>query len=223
MGMNSGVHDAFNLADKLLGDFARRGGRRRARPLRAPAAPRRPAAHPGETIRNKRVLAEKDPAVRKKNHDELRRTAEDPKLARALPLAHVTDREPARSGADCMSYPASIARLRIGGGAWRCSRYCSSARLRVERRAGGMAGTADAFCGAVHRGQQFRHRRPPSRAEARRTARQQFVVENRVGASGNMGTEAVARAEPDGYTIGLANTSTHAVAASLCANSATIR
>jgi tripartite-type tricarboxylate transporter receptor subunit TctC len=47
---------------------------------------------------------------------------------------------------------------------------------------------------------------------------QQFVVENRVGASGNVGSEAVARADPDGYTIGLANTSTHAVAASLSAN-----
>ena len=30
--------------------------------------------------------AEKDPAVRRKNHDELRRTAEDPKLARAFLL-----------------------------------------------------------------------------------------------------------------------------------------
>ena len=45
--------------------------------------------------------------------------------------------------------------------------------------------------------------------------KQQFVIDNRVGASGNMGTEAVARAEPDGYTVGLANTSTHAVTASL--------
>jgi tripartite-type tricarboxylate transporter receptor subunit TctC len=45
--------------------------------------------------------------------------------------------------------------------------------------------------------------------------RQRLFVENRVGASGNLGSEAVARAEPDGYTIGLANTSTHAVAASL--------
>ena len=44
---------------------------------------------------------------------------------------------------------------------------------------------------------------------------QSIVVENRVGASGNLGSEAVARAEPDGYTIGLANTSTHAVAPSL--------
>ena len=32
---------------------------------------------------------------------------------------------------------------------------------------------------------------------------------------GNMGTEAAARAEPDGYTIGLANASTHAVTASV--------
>jgi tripartite-type tricarboxylate transporter receptor subunit TctC len=44
---------------------------------------------------------------------------------------------------------------------------------------------------------------------------QHFVIENRVGAGGGIGTEQVARAEPDGYTVGLANTSTHAVAASL--------
>jgi tripartite-type tricarboxylate transporter receptor subunit TctC len=41
---------------------------------------------------------------------------------------------------------------------------------------------------------------------------QQFVIENRVGASGNLGTEAVARAAPDGYTIGLATTTTLALA-----------
>lgn len=44
---------------------------------------------------------------------------------------------------------------------------------------------------------------------------QQLFVENRVGASGNLGSEAVARAEHDGYTMGLANTSTHSVAPSL--------
>jgi tripartite-type tricarboxylate transporter receptor subunit TctC len=49
---------------------------------------------------------------------------------------------------------------------------------------------------------------------------QSIIIENRVGASGNLGTEGIARAEPDGYTIGLANTSTHAVAPSL---SATLR
>jgi len=32
---------------------------------------------------------------------------------------------------------------------------------------------------------------------------QTFVVENKPGASGNLGTDAVAKAEPDGYTVGL--------------------
>jgi tripartite-type tricarboxylate transporter receptor subunit TctC len=44
---------------------------------------------------------------------------------------------------------------------------------------------------------------------------QQIVVENRVGGSTIIGTDAIAKSAPDGYTIGLANTTTHAVTAAL--------
>src|ERR1700728_1161545 len=47
---------------------------------------------------------------------------------------------------------------------------------------------------------------------------QPLVVENRPGASGNVGTEAVAHAAADGYTLGLANTSTLTLSPSLIAN-----
>ena len=41
---------------------------------------------------------------------------------------------------------------------------------------------------------------------------QQFVVENKAGAGGNIGTDAVAKAAPDGYTIGLTAISSLAIA-----------
>jgi 3-(3-hydroxy-phenyl)propionate hydroxylase len=86
MGMNSGIHDAFNLADKLVKILRKETTDdtldRYARQRRHVAVQHTQA----ETMRNKRVLAEKDPAVRQKNHDQLRRTAEDPKLARAFLL-----------------------------------------------------------------------------------------------------------------------------------------
>ena len=47
---------------------------------------------------------------------------------------------------------------------------------------------------------------------------QQIVIENRAGASGNIGADTIAKAAPDGYTIGIATASTHAVAASLSAS-----
>ena len=47
---------------------------------------------------------------------------------------------------------------------------------------------------------------------------QQVVIENRAGASGNIGADAIAKAAPDGTTIGIATASTHGVAASLSAS-----
>src|SRR5438128_2306316 len=44
---------------------------------------------------------------------------------------------------------------------------------------------------------------------------EQFVVENRSGSAGNIGTEAIARATPDGRTIGLASVSSLAIAPTL--------
>jgi 3-(3-hydroxy-phenyl)propionate hydroxylase len=86
MGMNSGIHDAINLADKLIA-ISRNAGDdgvldRYERQRRHVAV----AHTQTQTMRNKKLLAEQDPAVRQRNHDELRRTAEDPKLARRFLL-----------------------------------------------------------------------------------------------------------------------------------------
>jgi tripartite-type tricarboxylate transporter receptor subunit TctC len=47
---------------------------------------------------------------------------------------------------------------------------------------------------------------------------QQVIVENRVGGSTIIGTDAVAKSAPDGYTLQLANTTTHAASAALNAS-----
>ena len=44
---------------------------------------------------------------------------------------------------------------------------------------------------------------------------QQFIVENRPGASGNLGADIIAKSAPDGYTIGLITASTHGVTPAL--------
>jgi 3-(3-hydroxy-phenyl)propionate hydroxylase len=86
MGMNSGVHDAMNLADKLIA-IAR--GETDDSVLDRYERQRRHVAiahTQAQTIRNKRLLAEQDPAVRQRNRDELRRTSENPELARRFLL-----------------------------------------------------------------------------------------------------------------------------------------
>ena len=86
MGLNSGVHDAFNLAERL-GRIWRKEGDDSL--LDQYESQRRHIAvqhTQAQTIRNKKLLAEKDPAVRQKNHDELRRQSQDPKLAREFLL-----------------------------------------------------------------------------------------------------------------------------------------
>ena len=86
MGLNSGVHDAFNLANRLTAIWRGEGD---AALLDRYDRQRRHIAvqhTQQQTIRNKKLLAEKDPAVRRRNHDELRRQASDPQLARKFLL-----------------------------------------------------------------------------------------------------------------------------------------
>lgn len=86
MGMNGGIHDAINLADKLASVIRREAPielldryerQRRKVALEAVQA---------QTKRNRQMMAERDPQVRKAYHDELRRTAGDPEAHRAYLL-----------------------------------------------------------------------------------------------------------------------------------------
>ena len=83
MGMNGGIHDGINLADKLARVIHGEAGDEL---LDLYSRQRRHAAVKyvqAQTIANKRLMEERDPAVRKKNFDELRRTAENPETAKA--------------------------------------------------------------------------------------------------------------------------------------------
>lgn len=78
MGMNSGVHDAVNFAEKM-GQIWR--GEADESLLDRYTRQRRHVALEDvrlQTIRNTKFIAEKDPAERLKNQDEMRATAEDP-------------------------------------------------------------------------------------------------------------------------------------------------
>ncbi len=77
MGMNGGIHDAVNLAEKLADVWF---GRADAGVLDRYTRQRRAAQVDyvqAQTIENKRKLEEKDPAIRRRHLDDLRRTSED--------------------------------------------------------------------------------------------------------------------------------------------------
>jgi 3-(3-hydroxy-phenyl)propionate hydroxylase len=81
MGMNGGIHDAVNLAGKLARVLHGEGESL----LDLYSRQRRHAAVAyvqAQTIANKRLLEERDPSVRRRNLDGLRRLAEDPVGAR---------------------------------------------------------------------------------------------------------------------------------------------
>lgn len=83
MGMNGGIHDGINLAEKLARVIKGESGEDL---LDLYSRQRRHAAVEyvqQQTIANKKLMEERDPAVRAKKFDELRRTAEDPVASRA--------------------------------------------------------------------------------------------------------------------------------------------
>jgi 3-(3-hydroxy-phenyl)propionate hydroxylase len=86
MGMNGGIHDGVNLAGKLVKVLR---GEADERILDLYERQRRPVAIEyinANTARNKKLLEERDPAVRAQSQDEMRRAAEDPVKARAFLL-----------------------------------------------------------------------------------------------------------------------------------------
>jgi 3-(3-hydroxy-phenyl)propionate hydroxylase len=85
MGMNGGIQDVFNLADKLAQIWAGADDRlldrydRQRRTVSIEAVQQ-------QTNRNHQLISERDPAIRKKSLDAMRRTAADKASARAYLL-----------------------------------------------------------------------------------------------------------------------------------------
>ena len=80
--MNGGIHDAINLSEKILKVW---NGIADESELDKYDAQRRPIAIDyvqQTTIRNKAMLEETDPDVRRSKHNEMSKIANDPKLAR---------------------------------------------------------------------------------------------------------------------------------------------
>lgn len=84
MGMNGGIHDAVNLCDKLVDvwsgkaplEITERYNRQRRKVAIETVQE--------QSLRNRKMMAENDPAARAAHHDDMRRTAEDPVALKAF-------------------------------------------------------------------------------------------------------------------------------------------
>lgn len=86
MGMNGGLHDGISLAEKLVKVVQGTAG---AELLDAYERQRRPIAIEyinANTARNKKMMEERDPAMRQRTLDEMRRTSENPAAAKEFLL-----------------------------------------------------------------------------------------------------------------------------------------
>ena len=88
--------------------------------------------------------------------------------------------------------------------------------VRVGYAIAGLPREAGAHRRAVARGRAAGYARAPARAAPHRNAQQQVIIENRPGANSIIGTEAVAKSPPDGYTY-LLTTGSHVHNAALYA------
>src|SRR5262249_33262581 len=199
-----------------------------ARPLRAPAPARRVAAHAGANHPQQAAAGGEGPRGAQAQPRGVAPNRGRPQARARLPAAQLPDREPARSRADCM---IGVARNGLERAANRSAPVASGTlmtRVALALLTSLLwANVAPAQTDARWPERPIRLIVPftagsssdtVARLVAQKLAEhlgQPLVVENRVGGGGSIGSGEVAHADADGYTLGLANTSTHAVAASL--------
>ncbi len=155
--------------------------------------------------------------MRRRNHDELRAR---PKTRRWR-ASSCCEPHCLKACARPSRLPEGESPMKCGGGFLAAFAATSISIGPNPRRR--MARPADQDVRAVFRRLKLRHHRTHRRPQNGRAPGQQVIVENRVGGSTIIGTDAVAKSAPDGYTLLLANTTTHAASAALNATCLSIR